>query len=452
GLFSFKPLGWGVVAVGIGVVTLISLYTAGVQLFNRRVGLISSIFYTFSFAQNIFDRHYWGLILDGLWGLLAIISLHQIIKGNLKYAWVLACIFFFAFHSDPSTLVVYILSGLVFVTIHVKPHLLVASHINKSNTLKVILLISCAFLLSLLPLIIFDIRHGFSNSRGIIQYIEELRNPRKGNIAAYPIDTFLFLPRVLARSLYVFGDSDFAKQYSYCANYQKGKLEAVPNVVTLMIMVILGFAFWKGFKKQRNSTILLFLLFASTYLGIVIYGIIFQGDLFDHYVVTILPPFYLLLAFLTDEYRGYKVPVVGVIIIFVALNTSLLIGAKHRYGYQDKINAVNWAIVETAKKDFSLDVIGDCFKYNGYRYLFWLEGKEPVKSYVDVNFTHLYDSAPTQTHPSLLVVITNPDETESDEYNKEYIAYRSKTIKRTTFGRIEVLIVDNSSLQFVGKF
>lgn len=452
GLGRLNPLVWGYLGAGIAAVTLIFLYITGAHLFNRRVGLIAGIFYTFSFLQNILDRHYWGLSFDGLWGLLTLYSLHKIIKGNTKYTGLLAGVFFLALHTDLSTLVVYLLTGLVLVLLYLKPNWFRLGSEAKAVALKTGLIAGSAFILSLLPLIIFDIRHNLSNSRGILQYMAEVGSGRRGNISLGVSDSLLFLPRILVRTLYVFGDTDLAKQYSYCTQHQASKLQAVPTVMAILVTMILGFAIYQGIKKKRIAILLLFLLFGSTYAGIVIYGVIFRGDLFDHYVVTLLPPFYLILAFLLDRFRKYRLTLVSVIVLFVFCNTQLLTGASHRFGFKDKMTAVNWAISETGPSDFSLDVIGDCFKYAGYRYLFYLAGKEPVKSYVDANFTYLYDRPPSQTHPPFLVVITNPDTVETDEYKKEYAAYKNKLLKQAQFGNIEVLLVDNSHLDFVGKF
>ena len=89
----------------------------------------------------------------------------------------------------------------------------------------------------------------------------------------------------------------------------------------------------------------------------------------------------------------------SLLFIFCTRRVYQLVKVQHRFGYQDKIKAVRWAISTTGSDSFSLDVLGSCFRYNGYRYLFYAFGKEPDKSYVDANFTHLYDKPPSYQHP-----------------------------------------------------
>ena len=104
------------------------------------------------------------------------------------------------------------------------------------------------------------------------------------------------------------------------------------------------------------------------------------------------------------------------------------------------------------REDFSLDSIGSCFSYNGYRYLFLLRGKEPAKSYVDANFTYLYDQPPAQAHPKNLFVMVNHEFQDNSEFYKKYAEYKMQQLDSTNFGSIEVMHIDNSNLKFVGKY
>lgn len=454
GLGRFDPLVWGVAAAAVAGVTIFTLYVAGKKLFSSRVGLIAVFLYVFSFSQNVYDRHWWGIALDGLWGLLVLLGLHGLLRGSKKSIWYLIPVFFLAIHADLSTLVVYLIVALILGFAYIQPRLFQVKSETKLLLKKTGLILALVIITSLTPLIIFDLRHEFSNLRGIIQYIEEVKAGRQGNVPRSVGDTLFFLPRVLTRSLYVFGEPDLATQYSYCKQYAQGKLEAVPSVAAIVIVGMVVTALWLGLrrKEQRTSYLLLLFLFASTYIGIFIYGVIFRGDLFDHYVVTLIAPFYLLVATLIDRFWHRRSIWIVAAVLFLVINLRQLADSSHRFGYADKKKAVNWAIATISDEPFSLDVIGDCFRYNGYRYLFFLYGKEPAKSYVDANFSYLYDRPPASEHPQKLVVIANPDKIETVSYWQEYNKYKNKLIASAKFGNIEVLIIDNSNLQFTGKF
>jgi hypothetical protein len=452
-LSRLNPVGWGIAGAAIAGVTMWVLYKVGTLYFNRKVGIVAVFLYAFSFYQNIFDRHYWGLLFDGLIALTTLLALYQILKGKKRYAWLLALSLTIGFHTDPSTLVLFLLTGLLFF--FAKRNKLMTFSITTNTIKQTLLIISLVFLIALLPLVIFDIRHHFSNSRGIIQYLSELRNGRKGVIHTLPLDAVLFVPRVLARTLYVFGDTDLAKQYSYCPAYATGRLQAVPLTIVVGIF-LLGLYSMIVYRKKSHYRLglgIIGILFVATYVGITLYGLIAKGDLFDHYLSTLFPAFFLLIALVLVEIsRRFLWLTILLLICFGIANASLLSHAQHRFGFADKEKAVRWAIVQTGSAPFSLDVLSDCFRFNGYRYLFYLFGKEPSKSYVDANFTHLYDIAPAQTHPTTLVIITNPDFKETPDYYAQYSRYLTKTKNRATFGNIEVLIVDNSQYQFMGDY
>ena len=179
GLSNLQPIGWGVVAAGISVCTLIALFTTGQKLFNRRIGILATIFYTFSFSQNIFDRHYWGLSFNGLFGLLTILSLHELLRGKWKYSILLAVVFFAAFHSDPSTLILYLLVFTVMVITRIWPQTFSVAKAQQRLIVKAGLMASAVFLVSLIPLVVFDLRHNFSNSKGILLYLEEIQSGKQ---------------------------------------------------------------------------------------------------------------------------------------------------------------------------------------------------------------------------------------------------------------------------------
>ena len=459
GLFLYfshlNPLGWGIAAAGIAVTTIFVLYKTGSSLFNKKIALLSVFFYTFSFYQNVFDRHYWGLVFDGMFSLLTLWSLHELLQGRHKYLLLLALVWFFGFHTDPSVLVLYLMTLLVFTfSYFVKKNQHVFFFKTKINFFVSVLI--GAFLLSLLPLAIFDVRHDFSNSRGILQYIAEVKTRHGGNIHTTIPDILLFLPRVVSRALFVAGDTDLARQYSYCPEHAVSRVEETPWWILIPIIIGFGYICYITTKKSTpyvGSLRLLGFLFLSTYIGITLYGIIIKGDLFDHYLATLLPPFYLLVAYLLAQFaKKWKLVVLALLIIFALANLHLLQNAHHRFGFSDKLAAVDWAIAETNDQPFSLDVLSSCFRYNGYRYLFYLQGKEPAKSYVDANLTYLYDSPPAEKHTKYLVIFTNPNFVETEKYYQQYEAYKRKALRSSTFGKIEVLLIDNSSFDFKVQF
>jgi len=424
---GLNPLGWGVATAFLAGFTMIILFYLGKEFFNHKVALIALLLYAVSFYQNIFDRHYWGLAFNGIISLIVLLSTYKIIKGKENFLFLSAFVLGFGFHTDPSTLVV--LMSFIVSLLYFKPKI-------RPSKIKLSLAI---FFISFIPLILFDFRHDFANSRGIFQYINELQNNSDSFNQLSAKDTLLFIPRTISRLLYSFGDTDLAELYSYCRHHAINRVNNVPLIA--LLGVIIGFAFFVLKTKEKIPQKLITISFTVAFLGIVVYGIIFKGTLFDHYLSTLFPLFFIIIAkVLYDLFRSFRLIVIALLFLFISANISLLAKAEHRYGYLDKIKAIQW-VGKEIKESFSFDVIGSCFRYNGYRYLFYVFGKEPVKSYLDVNFTHLYDQPPDREHPLILVIFANPDFQENYEYNQQYQEYKKHSFKSEKFGNIEIMLI-----------
>ena len=109
--------------------------------------------------------------------------------------------------------------------------------------------------------------------------------------------------------------------------------------------------------------------------------------------------------------------------------------------------AIKYTMQESGDRDFSLDSLSTCWKFNGYRYLFAVFGREPVKSYVDPNFAYLYGTTPVaEKHPETVVAfIVHDFAPETDDFYARYALLKSHEVKSAIFGNIEVIIMDNSS-------
>ncbi|KKP59938.1 MAG: hypothetical protein UR52_C0001G0018 [Candidatus Gottesmanbacteria bacterium GW2011_GWA1_34_13] len=435
---KLNPLGWGYAAVLISCITMILLFVTTQKIYGRTVAIIALFIYCISFYQNVFDRHYWGLVFDGLISVGVMFSIFNIINLKTKYVYLLSLLLAFGINTDPSMIVLILLS--IISLFYFKPKI----------NFKIYLIALFIFLFSFLPLVIFDLRHNFSNIGGLKLYIEDIQATKNRTDQFSPIQSILFIPQALGRTLYTFGDQDLAKQYSYCQNHLIERLNNVPIPIVIIVLVslVIFFIDKSTNSKERIGNILIKILFMSVILGILIYGIGFGGILYDHYLATLFPIYYIMVAYLLKKYL-IKIPILFILLLsmFAILNINSSLNIKHSYGFTDKTSAVKWAIEKTGNNEFSLDVLSSCFRYNGYRYLFLLGGKEPVKSYVDANFTYLFDKPPAFEHPKYLILITNPDFVETKQYDDKLKIYQDHIIEKTKFGKIEVMYINNVGLE-----
>lgn len=428
---NLNPIAWGWTGAIIAMATTAAMYLAGLTFGSARVGILAAAAWTFSYLANVYDRHLWALYWGPLISLIVLISLYKIIKGQEKFVYLLAPAIAFAIHADPSNLVFLLLSIVVWVLYKIP--------LRKSTFIALGII-----LFSFLPLAIFDLRHNFANSRPVLDFWKQDRN-NPGFESKKFINNSLLFPRAASRLIYPFGNNEIAKQYSYCQTFVRQKYQALPwYFVLLAAIVIVGFIVW-SIKKKNNPWRLIGLLLILYFLGIQLYGTIFRADVFEHYITGTFAAFLLIFAKIASVLP--KKLLFIVLIIFVSANLNKLVVAKNSMGLTAKRQAIEWTMQKIGERPFSLDSLSTCWKLNGYRYLFAIFGREPVKSYVDPNFAYLYGTTPVaEKHPETVVTFVIHDFVpETSEFYKRYALLKFHEVQSALFGNIEVIIMDNSS-------
>ena len=197
-------------------------------------------------------------------------------------------------------------------------------------------------------------------------------------------------------------------------------------------MALIGFAIIAWCHHRQPAYWLLGSYLGLLLIGLNLYGNFFSSDLFDHYLATLFPVFFLILAVILDR---FFLPwgIIGLISI-IGLNLSLFSRTTTQDSYSLKRQTVAWAIEQVGDQPFRLDSLSSCFRYNGTRYLFTLAGKEPAQSFVDSNFSWLYRQPQTDLQPQLLLFFARQGFPVSLLTNK---------VSRRSFGAWEVLILAN---------
>lgn len=432
---KFDPIIWGFFTAIFSILTGIIIYILVRDAFSKKAALYSLFIYSFSTYIIIFDRHYWGIFFNPFLSSLVLLCLLKITQKKEKYFLPLAMALAYGFHTDPSTSVLLVLS--IFTIIYFR--------IQLKNNLYSTLAIAI-FLLSFLPLILFDIRHNFENISGFKQYITEAHETSSFNIGRFA-NSVIILPQFYARIIVPTGINDLSNEYAYCQDYSQSKLSSQPAVLILLSTLIL-FYFFRLFKptkkEQKNLQIILLGFITIVVLGVLVYAGYLGRPFFDHYLTTLIPVFVIITAVVLDHIWIKSKIVAGLILfLFLFINSSGFFRLTNIYSLSRKNEAVRWAI-ENVNSEFSLESVSKCFRYNGYRYLFTLNDKEPVKSYVDQNFFWLYDKQPSIKHPDIVVVFVASDYVKDSNLIKTYNKYKSNEISSKKFGELEVIVADNT--------
>ncbi|MCL4389961.1 MAG: glycosyltransferase family 39 protein [Patescibacteria group bacterium] len=384
-IFSGNPLGFGILVAAIGVLTAYLMYLVGRRMFGLAVGLLASFLYSSSFLMAIFDRHYWNASLTPILSLLTIWFVWEVHQKRLKFVIPLALELVLAFHAHGTGMALLIFTALawIFFRLPVRSRW-VAAGVG-------------IFLLFQLPLVFFDVRHDWQNTRALASYLTTSKGgtvpltARVGNVAQGFVSAGSRLVYFPAKDLAIEQTLGLAPQYAAL----KGQ---APLWASAFFAVALLAAF---FLPQAR---MMLLLVGSTLVGLLIYKEKIPEYFFSP---TFVPLFFIFALFLKRIARPLTVLF---LIIFFCLNLNNLLTVKHTFGYPTRLAAVQEAIAQVGNKPFVLEAkcAGFCQLY-GFRYLFTYLHHEPVASYVDSTFLWLYQDRLPKVAPQKKVLLNMAD-------------------------------------------
>lgn len=437
---SGNPLEPAVAASTLGVISTLLIFFVTRQLFDKNTAVFSSLIYSVSYLVVIYNRTWWPLVFAPTVALVTYFSLYQIARGSLRWAIPLSFALIVGAQSDPSNFSLILLSAIFWF----------AFKLPLRN--KYVLFAVFLFLFSHLPLVIFDLRHDFFNSKLILKMLTF------GNSdgSFYLQDAFkglILFPQTFSRLIYVSDSPDMALQIVPFKYYLDLKIKSIPAyLLNLSIIILFWFflTYLNSLTKKNNLGIKIIgthLIIAL--IGIFLYNLFFPNYTYEWFLQVLFPAFTIILGLSIATI--YKIKYISRIVwlalaFYLFISINVILNAKNSFNFGHKSEAVKWAIAAVGKKPFSLDSPSSSFSYGGYRYLFYLYGHEPVKSYMDPVFVDwMYPkSSISNSHPDTVIAIMNPDFFYDPIYHDRYNIYLSKTINSKKFGLIEVLIVDNS--------
>lgn len=428
---SLNPVSWGVTASLMGVVTTLLLYLSTKVMFSKRIALIVSGLYSASFLMVLYDKHFWNVTFMPFLSVVVIYSLYQII--NKKYWWAIPLFGALALgiSSHLSSLSLVLLTILVFWRDKIP------------FWKKQFLLGGLVLFLSQVPLLIFELRHQFYQSQVLWKF---LTGEHSGLNIQRIVDNISLLPKILSRLIYTFGPHDFSREHTYGLIEIVLRDERIPTFVFLIAVVMLFFFVLLVKNNYRNHAFKLHgALILVTIISLVVYGILFKGNLFEFYLNLLLPTLLLVCALSLDRLMSKgtigTILSLSVLVVLLLLNTQAVFSSYHSFGLSKKLEVIDWVKTKVGVEPFELHSIGVNHKYEGYTYLFDKFYKAPVKSYVDPQLSWLYQAPIATVSPEIMVVITSTEENYQQDIDEERNTYLPFVVERKQFGKIDVMIV-----------
>jgi len=275
-----------------------------------------------------------------------------------------------------------------------------------STVKKIITKLVITFGLSLSPIILFELRHGFIQTKGLFQYLIN------GQAAAQPLwYKFWQLHAGLNRLWYMGFNQDLALEISLASQAKSTLLLPLSLIfILLLIYLYLSKKYWHFGKLY--SIILISYILALFF---------FKSPISEYYFLPLFPLSLILIMLAMAKHienRGIKAEYYlgAILALFLSIWSIQSLTLKNTLGLNSKILLINKIKNWVNKQPYELVAKGK-YAYEGYRYLVYWQGITPTKSYMDGQFLWLYGG--DNSIPELKITIYSKNETNLLELIKE---------------------------------
>jgi len=445
-LFSGNPLGGAITASLIGVITSYFVYLIGKKMFNQKVGLFAALFYSGSFLVSFYERKFWNPTPIPLFSLLIGFMLYELVKRKIKYLPWLALTFSLAVQCHLSILIFLPLMSYI---LWVRRRLI---------TRKIFVISIIIFLVLQTPVIIFELRHNFVNSRALVNLVLDRKQESASSSSLYERNS-LFLS-TLGRFFWTPLAPDLFLESGQCKELSMYRKNAYPEGIILSLLGLGIFCWWYLNKRSRSyhplrlndDNFLSAKIIIATFLLTLLFVEFYNRQIFEYYFLFLFP--WLVIAFgwsvefIWKKEHG-KLIVVPVILLFLGLNIFTLFTAKTSYSYMDKLDILKFVRQEISGKRYSLEALGECPRFGGYRYLFGYFVGQPSSSYMDSYFKWLYPEVKNNRLPNQVVLLSMIDSRDKAETITKWEETKLQFLtsfnieKEKRFGKIQVFILSS---------
>ncbi|RJR30274.1 hypothetical protein C4564_00800 [Candidatus Microgenomates bacterium] len=433
-------LGMAISAAFFSSLTTVLIIFAGKELFNSwKVGLLAGTLFATSYLANIYSRLTITMFMGPLLTVATYICLHQIIvKKNNKYLMPLGLIFPFA--TQEGSLISLILLSLLMLGVFVR----------KKLTRTHLVFLFLPLLISIVPLLIFDLRHDFQIVRRVSQiFVKE--EPEQAMLLSRNDDNFFsgyrvflsFMPRVFLAN----GPNDLNTQILPCEKYQEVLHDSEPVFYPLIgLFITAAFLFLTHKHRKFFPYQLLLTHLAIIVAGLSVFRLLVPGHLHEWFFVLLIPTFTLVVALiLTDTMKKSRLLTLlsyGVILAIVALNIQMIITGSAAVSFADKLQIVQKVKENIGNEPFSLEYVGDGCNVYGIRYLFTYLGTEPTRSFMDSLYNHWHYEVDETLEITKRVVLVIPQDLTTLDQKRQYEENKQQVDSIVQTAKIEALIFD----------
>jgi GT2 family glycosyltransferase len=375
---SFNPVSGAYLSILFFVLSIFVIYKFGSEIFSKRVASIASLFYATSPLILLTARTPYHTAPIPFFTLVFFYTLYKWIKGNASFfplaIFVLAILYNFEIATSLLAIVLIILLAYGIFT--------KKEWLKKTINKKIVLYSFLAFIIPMIPMLLYDSGHGFPQTIKVVAWI------------GYKILVVFGYPQINPET----NPADIKTVLVFIANaYQKLIYPASSVVAIVLALVSFGFFFFSLFIQMKSKKYPIGFLLLAVILLVSVGGIIATKTTSDAYLPILFPiVIYIMALFFDQLFKRNKsnILLVITIILIACVNSYTLIQTNYfiakGYWFTDRIAAAKKIISESDGRRYNLKGKGQSSNFSSftlnYEYTTWWLGKSPVKSSPEITF------------------------------------------------------------------
>lgn len=345
-LGNFSPVGPAVGVAVLGVATIFLVYIVGRDWFGEKAGIIASLLFAISPTVITYSHSSWNPNIMPFFALLCIYSIWKVWKER-QHHWLVVTSVSFAFVCQSH-----------YLGVLIAPVLLIFWYLSKVSK-KTTLISVLVYLFLMSPLLAFDIRHDWMNSRALYKFL----TVRDETVSITP---WTAIPKAYPIFEQVNGSMLTAKH------------QQAARILSIIILAYLIFIYTGKDKITKKKYMMPVLWFTFGLIGFGLY----KQNVYDHYFGFLFPvPFLLLGGFFEDRLKLKSKLMTAILIlvlvylVFLNLNNNPLLNYPNNQMQRAK-NVSNKVLEIAEGKPFNLAVLAERNYEDGYRYFMEVAGAQ----------------------------------------------------------------------------
>lgn len=367
-LFGFNPVNGAYLTIILGTLSVLLIYIAGKEMFSKRIGLISALLYATSPLVIAHSRMPYHTSPIPLFTLLFIFSLYRWISGNSIFfpLSILFLTILYNFELATSTLWFVLLVILLYGIMRKK------SWIKNIFNKNILIYSVIAFLIPMLPIIIYDFNHNFPQTLKFIIWI------------GYRVLRVFGFPDIHGEGPPIISDSMLSFSFSF---YQRLVFSA-NNFVAFVILIFSSTMLLVNLLKRKKYELGFILL--ALWIIISLVGYFVNKTPSEAYLPILFPALIILLAFSFDRIMKLKklfIPAVIAVILLTFVNAYVSVSDNYSekgLNFYKRLAVIKEIVKEADGEKYNIIGSGEGSQFESftmnYEYLAWWLRHAPSKS------------------------------------------------------------------------